>query len=100
MTGTLYGLGIGPGDPDLITVKALKRLQATTVLAYPVLEDGDSLARAIMTSRLKNSVRIWTPDRMLLSSVREILSFMAPSCIFLAVLRRNFRWRSFPGYHP
>ncbi|WP_339631689.1 precorrin-2 C(20)-methyltransferase [uncultured Sneathiella sp.] len=52
MTGTLYGLGIGPGDPDLITVKALKRLQATTVLAYPVLEDGDSLARAIIAPHL------------------------------------------------
>ena len=52
MTGTLYGLGIGPGDPDLITVKALKILQATSVLAYPVLEDGDSLARAIVAPHL------------------------------------------------
>ena len=52
MTGTLYGLGIGPGDPDLITLKALKLLQATTVLAYPVLEDGESLARSIIESHL------------------------------------------------
>ncbi|USG62299.1 precorrin-2 C(20)-methyltransferase [Sneathiella marina] len=52
MTGTLYGLGIGPGDPDLITVKALKILQATPVLAYPALEDGDSLARAIVAPHL------------------------------------------------
>ena len=52
MTGTLYGLGIGPGDPDLITLKALKLLQATKVLAYPALEDGDSLARAIIAPHL------------------------------------------------
>ena len=52
MTGTLYGLGIGPGDPDLITLKALKLLQATKVLAYPALEDGESLARAIIAPHL------------------------------------------------
>jgi precorrin-2/cobalt-factor-2 C20-methyltransferase len=52
MTGTLFGLGIGPGDPDLITVKALKLLQATSVLAYPALEEGDSLARAIIAPHL------------------------------------------------
>ena len=28
MSGTLYGLGIGPGDPELITLKALKCLQS------------------------------------------------------------------------
>ncbi|OUR78611.1 precorrin-2 C(20)-methyltransferase [Alphaproteobacteria bacterium 46_93_T64] len=52
MTGTLYGLGIGPGDPDLITLKALKILQRSPVVAYPTLEDGDSLARAIVAPHL------------------------------------------------
>ncbi|MEP3247392.1 MAG: precorrin-2 C(20)-methyltransferase [Sneathiella sp.] len=52
MTGTLYGLGIGPGDPDLITLKALKILQKAPVVAYPTLEDGDSLARAIVAEHL------------------------------------------------
>ncbi len=52
MTGTLFGLGIGPGDPDLITLKALKLLQKAPVLAYPTLEDGNSLARAIVAGHL------------------------------------------------
>ncbi len=33
MSGTLYGLGIGPGDPELITVKALRLLNAAPVIA-------------------------------------------------------------------
>jgi precorrin-2/cobalt-factor-2 C20-methyltransferase len=52
MSGRLYGLGIGPGDPDLITLKALKRLQAAPVVAYPAPEGGDSLARAIVAPHL------------------------------------------------
>ncbi|GAB4364674.1 MAG: precorrin-2 C(20)-methyltransferase [Kiloniellaceae bacterium] len=52
MSGTLYGLGIGPGDPELITLKALRLLQAAPVLAYPAPEDGDSLARAIVAGHL------------------------------------------------
>jgi len=52
MTGTLYGLGIGPGDPELITMKALRLLKAAPVLAYPAPETGDSLARAIVAGHL------------------------------------------------
>lgn len=47
MTGLLTGIGVGPGDPDLITLKALKRLQAADLICYPAPEDGDSLAREI-----------------------------------------------------
>lgn len=47
MSGTLYGLGIGPGDPDLITVKAKDILARVAVIAYPAPEGGDSLVRAI-----------------------------------------------------
>ena len=52
MSGTLYGLGIGPGDPELITVKALRLLQDTPVIAYPAPEEGESLARAIVAPHL------------------------------------------------
>ncbi len=52
MTGTLYGLGIGPGDPELITLKALRLLKAAPVLAYPAPERGESLARRIVAPHL------------------------------------------------
>jgi len=35
MTGTLYGVGAGPGDPELISVKGLRLLQSSPVVAFP-----------------------------------------------------------------
>jgi len=52
MTGTLYGIGAGPGDPDLITLKSLRLLQTVPVLAYPAPDSGDSLVRAIVAPHL------------------------------------------------
>jgi len=52
MTGTLYGIGVGPGDPELITLKAHRILQSAPVLAFPAPETGDSLARQIVAPHL------------------------------------------------
>ena len=52
MSGTLYGLGIGPGDPELITLKALRLLQSVPVIAYPAPETGESLARRIVAPHI------------------------------------------------
>ncbi|GGD04686.1 precorrin-2 C(20)-methyltransferase [Aureimonas glaciei] len=52
MTGTLYGLGVGPGDPELITLKALRILQSAPVIAYPAPDTGPSFARAIVDGHL------------------------------------------------
>jgi len=43
--GRLYGIGVGPGDPELITVKALRRLQASPVVAFPAGRDGLGIAQ-------------------------------------------------------
>lgn len=51
-TGTLYGVGVGPGDPELITLKGFRLLRACPVLAYPAPEQGDSLARRIAAPHL------------------------------------------------
>ena len=52
MKGTLYGLGVGPGDPELITLKALRILERSRVLAYPAPENGESLVRGIVAGHL------------------------------------------------
>ena len=48
--GRLYGLGVGPGDPELLTLKALRLLRAAPVVAYPAPEHGDSFARSIVAA--------------------------------------------------
>lgn len=45
--GTLYGVGLGPGDPELLTLKAARLIAAAKVIAYPTLAGAQSLARGI-----------------------------------------------------
>lgn len=47
MTGILYGLGLGPGDPELLTLKAHRILSTVPVVAYPAPDTGPSFARQI-----------------------------------------------------
>lgn len=49
-TGTLYGVSLGPGDPDLITRRAWALLSGDTPWAYPVRKrGGESYALGIAT---------------------------------------------------
>ncbi|MGH7059792.1 MAG: precorrin-2 C(20)-methyltransferase [Stellaceae bacterium] len=50
--GRLFGLGVGPGDPELVTLKTLRLLREAAVIAYPAPEDGESFARSIVAAWL------------------------------------------------
>ncbi|MDH2424876.1 precorrin-3B C(17)-methyltransferase [Sphaerisporangium sp. TRM90804] len=47
MTGRLYGVGLGPGDPELVTVKTARLIGAADVIAYHAARHGRSIARSI-----------------------------------------------------
>jgi precorrin-2/cobalt-factor-2 C20-methyltransferase len=47
MSGTVWGIGVGPGDPELLTLKAVRLIRAAAVVAYPAPEVGESFARMI-----------------------------------------------------
>jgi precorrin-2/cobalt-factor-2 C20-methyltransferase len=46
--GKLYGVGVGPGDIELLTLKAARLLQEVKTIAYPAADGGESLARRIV----------------------------------------------------
>ncbi len=45
--GVLYGVGLGPGDPELVTLKAYRLIAGAAVVAYPAPAGGESFARSI-----------------------------------------------------
>ncbi|HWR03710.1 MAG TPA: precorrin-2 C(20)-methyltransferase [Humidesulfovibrio sp.] len=57
--GTLYGIGVGPGDPDLITLKAVKVLQGVDVVfAAASTKNEASLALSIARPHLHEGAEI------------------------------------------
>ncbi len=53
MSGRLFGVGLGPGDPELVTVKAARLIGAADVIAYHAARHGRSNARAIAEPYLR-----------------------------------------------
>lgn len=53
MAGRFYGIGLGPGDPELMTLKAHRLIAAADVVAYPALAGAESFARTIAAGSLK-----------------------------------------------
>ena len=51
--GRLIGVGTGPGDPELLTLKAVRALQEADVVAHFAKRNGNGNARAIVEGRLK-----------------------------------------------
>ena len=51
--GTLWGVGLGPGDPELVTVKAARVIADADVVAYHSARHGRSIARGIAEPYLR-----------------------------------------------
>ena len=47
MRGILYGVGVGPGDPELMTLKAVRRIREADVVAVPGEHAKDTVAYQI-----------------------------------------------------
>lgn len=57
MTGRLIGVGVGPGDPDLLTVRADRIVRSASFVAYPAPDTGQSFARQIVDGLIPRGAR-------------------------------------------
>lgn len=62
MNGRLYAIGVGPGDPELLTLKAVRLINSGALIAYPVAqpvhgESGTSFARNIAAPHIPDGAR-------------------------------------------
>ena len=44
MKGTAYGVGVGPGDPEMMTLKAIRMIRENEVIAVPGKKAEESAA--------------------------------------------------------
>lgn len=64
---TLYGIGVGPGDPELLTLKALRLIEACDYIAFPGENKEENIAYSIVAkvaSGLENKRYLPCPIRM------------------------------------
>jgi precorrin-2/cobalt-factor-2 C20-methyltransferase len=80
--GTFYGVGVGPGDPELLTVKAVNVLKGASVIAVPRSSDSssDGLSQALRIAEkavdLDGKEKVWlffpmTKDKEVLNAARK-----------------------------
>jgi precorrin-2/cobalt-factor-2 C20-methyltransferase len=81
--GRLLGLGVGPGDPELITVKALRLLRAAQVVAYPEAKGRRSNALAIVRDHLRE-------DQILLPLIYPVTTEKPPPPFCYETALRGF----------
>ena len=69
--GTLYGISVGPGDPELITLKGLRSLQKVPVVAFPAgIQGKPGIAQQIVAQWL-------SPDQVQLALTFPYVQDMA-----------------------
>lgn len=65
--GRLIGIGVGPGDPELLTLKAINTLQTLDLMTYIAARGSASMARAVVRDHLPEGL----PELGLEAPMRE-----------------------------
>lgn len=73
--GILYGVGVGPGDPELMTLKAVRIVKACEVICFPEIKSAFEIARsAVPEIETKERIPLELPmtrDAEILRASRE-----------------------------
>jgi precorrin-2 C20-methyltransferase / precorrin-3B C17-methyltransferase len=79
-SGRLFGVGVGPGDPELITLKGARIVRAADVVAYPAARHGRSNARAAVAAELR-------PEQIEVPMIYPVTTEAAPPGGYEAAIR-------------
>ena len=58
MRGILYGVGVGPGDPELMTLKAVRLIKENDIIAVPGAEVRETVAYKIAVQAQLSQLRM------------------------------------------
>lgn len=72
--GTLYGVSVGPGDPELLTLKAKRILESCPVIAAPQTGSGSTLALDIAAGATDLTQKTLLPIRFLMTTDADQLA--------------------------
>lgn len=73
MKGIFYGISVGPGDPELLTRKAVRVIEACSILATPQTKGEKTLALDIAASAVELSGKTILPISFLMTRDKELL---------------------------
>lgn len=116
--GTVFLVGAGPGDPDLLTVRAARLIASATVIVHDGLVDPAILALAPL-AKLISVAKYRSRHTMTQDAINELLidlardghdvvrlkgviplSSDAAAKNFWPAKKLAYRWRSFPAFLP
>ncbi len=72
-TGIFYGISVGPGDPELLTRKAVRIMEECKVIATPQTKGENTLALDIASAAVDMSGKTILPIRFLMTKDKEAL---------------------------